>query len=119
MKKHLGLSKPSASYPKPRAVTKVSLYSHKAYEINLLKKQIAEVQAQVATLGNPPGQKRQSRQSENEELSTLRKAVEDLRTQVAAMKVSVAQEEKCDNTDNSVSTASTKCCSKELQRLFL
>ncbi len=58
---------------------------------------------------------RWSGQSENEELSTLRKAVEDLRTQVAAMKMSVAQEEKCDNTDNSEVAKLQRqvCCSKE------
>ncbi len=106
MKKHLGLPKPPVTHLKPRAaVPQVTLYSHKApdtvaSETDLLKRQIAEVQAQAATLGKPPGQKRRSGQSENEELSTLKKAVKDLLTQVAAMKMSVAQE-KCDNTDNS------------------
>lgn len=83
----------------------MSLYSHEARntvasETDLLKKHIAEVQAQVATLGKPPVQKCQSKRSKKEELSTLKKVVEDLRTQVAAMKVSNAQEVKCDNTDN-------------------
>lgn len=107
MKKHIGLPKPPVTPPKPQAATpQVSLYSHEApdtvaSETYLLKRQISEVQAQVATLGKPPGQKRLSGQSENKELSTLRKAVEELRTQVAAMKMFVAQEEKWDNIDNS------------------
>ncbi len=115
MKKHLGLPKPPVTHPKPQAATpQVSLYSHEApdtvaSEIDLLKRQIAEVQAQVATLGKPPGPKHRSGQTENEELGTLRKAVEDLRTQVAAMKIFVAQEEKCDNRDNSEVTKHTSC----------
>lgn len=107
MKKHLGLSRNPVTYQKTRVATQqVSICSQKAqnsvaFETDLLKKQIAEVQAQVATLGQSQGQKRPSGRSEKTELHTLRKEVEELRTQMANMKASVDQEEKHNNLDDS------------------
>lgn len=97
MKRHLGLSKTPVASPRPRSATQqVSVYSHETpnssySETDFLKKQLAEVQAQVATLGQTPSQKRLSGCSEKAELNTLRKVVEELRTQVATMKASMAQ----------------------------
>lgn len=107
MKKYLGLSKAPNTYPRPRAATQqVSAYSHETpnadtSETDLIKKQLAEVQAQVANLGQTTGHKRPSGSSEKVELSTLRKVVEDLRTQVTTLKASMAQEVKRENSDDS------------------
>lgn len=107
MKKYLGLSKAPNTYPRPRATTQqVSAYSHETpnadtSETDLIKKQLAEVQAQVANLGQTTGHKRPSGSSEKVELSTLRKVVEDLRTQVTTLKASMAQEVKRENSDDS------------------
>lgn len=107
MRNYLGLSKAPNTYPRPRAATQqVSAYSHEtpnsgASETDLIKKQLAEVQAQVANLGQTTGHKQPSGSSEKMELSTLRRVVEDLRTQVTTLKASMAQEVRRENSDDS------------------
>ncbi|KAG1925816.1 interleukin-1 receptor accessory protein-like 1-A [Pimephales promelas] len=106
MKKHFGLSKTPVVYSKPRAATQqMSVYSCDTLDVSTsetdsLRKQLAEAQAQLVTLGRNSDQKRQSGCSEKTEFDALRKVVEELRAQIAAMRVSMTQEAKREDSDS-------------------
>lgn len=68
-------------------------------ETSLLKKQVAEIQAQVTTLKQSPDRKNPKSHSEKAELTALKKMVEELCTQVAAVKASVTQGLKQNNAE--------------------
>lgn len=107
MKKHLGLSKPSAGFPKLRVPSNQMLacpcdipHSENS-EMSLLRKQVVEIQAQVTALKQPPDQKNKKGFSEKVELTALKGMVEELSTQVAAVKESVAQSSKSSDLEES------------------
>lgn len=108
MRKHLGMTKPHNAYPKSRAVSnqlsacscEVPNFDNNS-ETSLLKKQVAEIQAQVTALKQSPDQKSLKNHSEKTELTALKKTVEELCTQVAAVKASVTQGLNRGNADDS------------------
>lgn len=77
MRKHLGMTKPHNAYLKSQAVSnQVSVCScdvpnSDSSETSLLKKQIAEIQAQVTALKQSPDQKSPKSHSEKAELTAL------------------------------------------------
>ncbi|XP_026086508.1 zinc finger CCHC domain-containing protein 12-like [Carassius auratus] len=102
MRKHLGMTKPHNAYPKSRSASnQVSVCSCDAPSSDSfeLKKQVAEIQAQVTALKQSPDQKCQKSHSEKAELTALKKMVEELCTQVAAVKASVTQGMKQNNAE--------------------
>lgn len=107
MRKHFGMTKPANVYPKTRAISNqvsacaCDVSSPYSSEAGSLKKQVAEIQAQVATLKQSPDKKSIKGQSERAELVALKRTVEDLCVQVAAVKASVAEGLKGNNPEQS------------------
>lgn len=105
LRKHLGMTKPPNTYQKSRAVSNqvsacsCNVPSSDGSETSLLKKQVAEIQAQVTTLKQSPDRKNLKSHSEKAELTALKKMVEELCTQVAAVKASVTQGLKQNNAE--------------------
>ncbi|KAL1274975.1 hypothetical protein QQF64_027789 [Cirrhinus molitorella] len=91
------MTKPSNACPKTRAVSNQVLTcscdvsSPDSTEAGSLKKQVAEIQVEVAALKQSPDKKGTKSQSEKAELTALKKMVEDLCVQVAAVKASVTE----------------------------
>lgn len=121
MRKHLATTKPQNAYPKSRAVSNnvsacpCDVPNSDSSESSLLKKQIAEIQAQVTALKQSPDQKRTKSHSENAELTALKKTVEELCTQVALMKASVTQGLRQNNDESEIARLQRQVAELQIQ----
>lgn len=92
MKKHLGLNKPSPAVPKFRAAAQqltacsCATPEKEVTETEILKKQLSEIQAQVAVMQTATPRKVKVSCPDTTEISTLKKQIADVQAQVADMK---------------------------------
>lgn len=92
MKKHLGLHKQSPPVPKPRAAAQqlascsCATPEREATETEVLKKQLDEIQAQVAVMQTTAPRKDKVSCSDTTELTTLRRQIADIQAQITDMR---------------------------------
>lgn len=102
MKKHLGLHKSSPAAPKLRATAQqLAAYScatseKEVTETEVLKKQLNEIQAQVAVLQTTTPRKTKANCPDTTEIDTLKRQIADIRAQVTDMR-KATQEVKSDS----------------------
>lgn len=92
MKRHLGLNRQALVAPKPRAAAQQLIAcsctapERDITETEVLKKQLGEIQAQVAVMKTTSPRKAQHDHPEAAEISTLKKQIVDIQAQVADMR---------------------------------
>ena len=92
MKKHLGLHKPSPAVPKFRAASQqLAAYScatpeKEVTDTDVLKKQLNEIQAQVAVMQTTTPRGAKVNCPDTTEISTLKRQITDIQAQVADMR---------------------------------
>lgn len=102
MKKHLGLHKPSPAVPKFRAASQqLAAYScappeKEVTDTDVLKKQLNEIQAQVAVMQTATQRKAKVNCPDTTEISTLKRQITDIQAQVADVR-KATQEAKSDH----------------------
>lgn len=102
MRKHLGLNKPSPVVPKFKAAAQqltacsCATPEREITEVEVLKEQLNEIQAQVAVMQTATPRKAKVKCPDTTEISTLKKQIADVQAQVADMK-KVTHGAKSDN----------------------
>lgn len=92
MKKHLGLQKQSLAAPKVRATAQqlaacsCATPEKEVTETEVLKKQLDEIQAQVAVMQTASPHKAKVNRPDTTEINTLKRQIVDIQTQVADMR---------------------------------